>query len=111
MHSVVVCEVADRVLTLCCHVFVYLGFPLENNPCNNEEDYGEEHRVDSKLNRTHNGWRLTRRAKILSAVVKIGSINMKLKRSIMATDIDPILTYELIPSSVAISFFEKKIPT
>ena len=91
MNPVVVGEVAHWVLTLSRHVVVYVGLALKHDSCDDEEDYREEHRVDRKLI-VRNKFFLTRRAKILSADVRIGSISMKLKRSIMATEIEPIFS-------------------
>jgi hypothetical protein len=50
---------------------------------------------------------LTSRAKILSAVAKMGRTKMKLKRSMMATEMAPICREELILSSMAIGCLEK----
>lgn len=91
VYAVIVRKVADWVLTLCRHVVVYVCLALQDDSCNDEEHNGEEHRVDRKLC-INQFLSLTSLAKILSAFVSIGSISMKLKRSIMATETEPILS-------------------
>ena len=111
MNAVIIPKVAHWVLALIRHVLIYVSFALQDDATIHEEHNREENGINCELIIEfvrHS--LLTSLAKILSALNRIGSMSMKLKRSMMATEIEPIWICELIPSSVAIWCLEKNMP-